>query len=606
MVIQRGTVETWRLPSETRIPHRNQLIVTDVSEENDATELHVQFPFNHEEAPQRQILKSGSSLESNDEAEPVPQVCRAFPASPMKKIKLEPQEWVEWKNALNLKQATLAALPANCSSGNGSNSPFHGKLGVDKSDNGAAAAVRALDLLRQNLQKVINQEIDLVISRYLEKFFQPAVENIKDNLGAESVTQDMLRKVCRQVLEEAKLMYSPVTNSHVASESQSLFKSSHLKLDKNRYHKLNIPKISKLEVCAHSSKRKSLNQKFCPSEYESPKKKQKGIPTICSKVANSTSSSSKPSSASHLHLMLSNTSGQTGSQLKPLQNSVASNSPKVDSSHTAVICNSSKSKGKEVMPANVFPKWDGSKWAASRIVSQTLFVMGARANKALGFGQMRGRLYIKHPELFKYSGDQEDKEWLTRNHLMPPTGGKAYLMIVEDIRQLAETEEYRNNPNLLLDEIHGFEVPDFMLRKIRCYVNSLRMEELNSSNASGNGKTNCAMKGKVQQNHSKKLPPPVIKTVSCQYDNKKRKEEPKNSEVVSPIKSILETKLREDKSPLSSPSGVQNSIIQPSTTKSCTMASVSSSTNDNKITLKSLLESKTSLLSLGDKHSPGK
>jgi hypothetical protein len=52
-------------------------------------------------------------------------------------------------------------------------------------------------------------------------------------------------------------------------------------------------------------------------------------------------------------------------------------------------------------------------------------------------------LYIKHPTLFKYSGDAEDKEWLCRHNLMPPTGGKAYLMVLEDIWELAETDEYR-------------------------------------------------------------------------------------------------------------------------------------------------------------------
>ena len=44
--------------------------------------------------------------------------------------------------------------------------------------------------------------------------------------------------------------------------------------------------------------------------------------------------------------------------------------------------------------------------------------------QALGFGQTRGRLYIKHPELFKYSGDQTDKEWLAKANLMATTGGK--------------------------------------------------------------------------------------------------------------------------------------------------------------------------------------
>jgi len=61
----------------------------------------------------------------------------------------------------------------------------------------------------------------------------------------------------------------------------------------------------------------------------------------------------------------------------------------------------------------------------------------------MGFGPTRGRLYIKHPEIFRYSGDQEDKEWLVRHSLMPPTGQKAYVMIVDDIIELSNTSEYR-------------------------------------------------------------------------------------------------------------------------------------------------------------------
>jgi deoxynucleotidyltransferase terminal-interacting protein 1 len=67
---------------------------------------------------------------------------------------------------------------------------------------------------------------------------------------------------------------------------------------------------------------------------------------------------------------------------------------------------------------------EGGKWEAGRLGTETLFILGSRANKALGFGQTRGRLYIKHPELFKYSGDQTDKEWLAKASLMATTGGK--------------------------------------------------------------------------------------------------------------------------------------------------------------------------------------
>lgn len=57
-------------------------------------------------------------------------------------------------------------------------------------------------------------------------------------------------------------------------------------------------------------------------------------------------------------------------------------------------------------------KREGPKWDPERITQKSLFIMGAKANKVLGYGQTRGRLYVRHPELLRYSGDQEDKEWL--------------------------------------------------------------------------------------------------------------------------------------------------------------------------------------------------
>ncbi len=44
---------------------------------------------------------------------------------------------------------------------------------------------------------------------------------------------------------------------------------------------------------------------------------------------------------------------------------------------------------------------EGPKWEPKRFTKDSLFILGSKANKALGFGQTRGRLYIKHPELFK-------------------------------------------------------------------------------------------------------------------------------------------------------------------------------------------------------------
>lgn len=44
---------------------------------------------------------------------------------------------------------------------------------------------------------------------------------------------------------------------------------------------------------------------------------------------------------------------------------------------------------------------EGPKWDSQRLSPDSLFILGSKANKALGFGQTRGRLYIKHPEYFK-------------------------------------------------------------------------------------------------------------------------------------------------------------------------------------------------------------
>lgn len=111
------------------------------------------------------------------------------------------------------------------------------------------------------------------------------------------------------------------------------------------------------------------------------------------------------------------------------------------------------------------------------MLPNTLFIMGAKANKALGFGQTRGRLYARHPELVRYPGDQEDKEWLASKNLMSPSGGKAYIMVLEDIQELAMMEEYKNNPNLQLHELSGFEVPPFMMSKIKQYIDCIRTDK---------------------------------------------------------------------------------------------------------------------------------
>ncbi|XP_071615692.1 deoxynucleotidyltransferase terminal-interacting protein 1 isoform X2 [Heliangelus exortis] len=118
---------------------------------------------------------------------------------------------------------------------------------------------------------------------------------------------------------------------------------------------------------------------------------------------------------------------------------------------------------------------EGPKWDPSRLTETTTFVLGSRANKALGMGGTRGRLYIKHPHLFKYAADPQDKHWLAEQQHMRATGGKmAYLLIEEDIRDLAASDDYRDSVDLRLEELRPFIPPAWMTEKMQKHMETLR------------------------------------------------------------------------------------------------------------------------------------
>ncbi|CAG9817410.1 unnamed protein product [Phaedon cochleariae] len=316
----------------------------------------------------------------------------------------EKQNMVGWKNTFNMRQISLMNLAAS-------------QLGVK---NGAKSVIpayrrafsitspsKSLDILRKNLQNAINKDIDTVLKKYIDKFFQPAINNIKNNVGKDSVREDHVKEVCKQMLEEAKLMY----------------------------------KVS-------PSSRDSSPYEYCHSEAESE---------------------------------ASLTDGRLG-RLSPVNYYKRKESDTESESamtHIAPLAKRHRNKthhSTDYSSCKLSLKRDGPKWNPDRLKSNTLFIMGARANKVLGYGQTRGRLYVRHPNLVRYSGDQEDKEWLASKNLMPPSGGKAYLMLLEDIKELTESEEYRHSPNLQLLELKGFEVPLFLLLKIKNFIEYVRNE----------------------------------------------------------------------------------------------------------------------------------
>lgn len=320
---------------------------------------------------------------------------------------LQPLGLVKWENTFNMRSYNLNNFPTSTTS---YRTAYRSQaVAMQRARLGfITGTAKSLDILRQNMQKFINKEIDEIIQKYVDKFFKPGIENIKVNNGENSVTEQHIHSVCRQILEEAKKMYQSTTNRGNSPSELTEIENNSANEQKASNISLKPPLIRKRKESDTDSE-----ASFIPVK---PKKRKGRQPNIAS------------------------------GRSTPL-----------------------KFKIEQV-------RREGPKWDPARLTPDTHFIMGAKANKALGLGATRGRLYIKHPEIFKYSGDQEDKQWLYDHNLMPATGGKAYMLLVEDIKELAESEEYRNNPALMIDEIVGFTVPENMVKKMKESMLSMRTD----------------------------------------------------------------------------------------------------------------------------------
>lgn len=324
---------------------------------------------------------------------------------------IHPLGLVKWENTFNMRSYNLNNFPTSTTS---YRTAYRSQaVAMQRARLGfITGTAKSLDILRQNMQKYINKEIDDIIQKYVDIFFKPGIENIKVNNGENSVTEQHLHSVCRQILEEAKKMYqNPSNRGNSPSELTDVENSS------SNEQKVIITNNSSNTLKPLIKKRKESDTDSEASFIPVKPKKRKGRP------------------------------------------------PNIASGRSTPL----KFKIEQV-------RREGPKWDPTRLTPDTHFIMGAKANKALGLGATRGRLYIKHPEIFKYSGDQEDKQWLYDHNLMPATGGKAYMLLVDDIKELAESEEYRNNPALMTDEIVGFTVPESMIQKMRQTMLNMRTD----------------------------------------------------------------------------------------------------------------------------------
>uniref|UniRef100_A0A4W5KXA8 Deoxynucleotidyltransferase terminal-interacting protein 1 n=1 Tax=Hucho hucho TaxID=62062 RepID=A0A4W5KXA8_9TELE len=213
--------------------------------------------------------------------------------------------------------------------------------------------VISMDLLRTVLQPSFNEDIMAVFRKYM-KFFEKAASNVKENVGDDVQTDQLIREACRNCLENAKQLFSDGEKAVVARPGPEL-------------------PVKRVKLEDESSQRASPVPK-----------KVNYLFALC------------PMDLSMIHFLYT--------------------------IHFIYIL----------------------QWDPSRLNEGSTFVLGSRANKALGMGGTRGRIYIKHADLFKYAADAQDKHWLAERQHMRATGGKmAYLLIEEDVQDLSLSNDYK-------------------------------------------------------------------------------------------------------------------------------------------------------------------
>ncbi|CAH2074281.1 unnamed protein product, partial [Iphiclides podalirius] len=136
-----------------------------------------------------------------------------------------------------------------------------------------ASANKSLDMLRQTIQSAVSREIDQIIRKYLEKFFVPAVNNIRLNLGDESVGEDQVKAVCRAMLDATRLLYTtpsrPTSSSNETGESDTTADSKFAK--QSNFQCPSQSKRKESEIDTHlSSINKKLKQEQMSDNASSP------------------------------------------------------------------------------------------------------------------------------------------------------------------------------------------------------------------------------------------------------------------------------------------------------------------------------------------------
>jgi len=136
----------------------------------------------------------------------------------------------------------------------------------------------------------------------------------------------------------------------------------------------------------------------------------------------------------------------------------------------------SKSADLPLMTAEGKPvRREGPKWDAKRINQETLFILGVKACRLLGY-KRGSRLYSTHPTLFKYTLDSEDKHRLVETSVISlnSLSKKVNVLVVEDIIEIAENMQSPIETEEILR--HSFKCPPGMIDKMKIFIDLVKTD----------------------------------------------------------------------------------------------------------------------------------
>lgn len=109
------------------------------------------------------------------------------------------------------------------------------------------------------------------------------------------------------------------------------------------------------------------------------------------------------------------------------------------------------------------------------LTTDTLFTFDFKAHEAFEYAPNE-RLINKYPDLIHYIIDAQDKDWFIQQRILSPIHRTAQILLltIEEVNRIAHSDILKNQLYPKPIELLGFKIPEFMLQKMRKYVNEKR------------------------------------------------------------------------------------------------------------------------------------